>query len=61
MPAICPVPDCSEHPINGCEFCSAHQRLVNLMRLWLDGIVNDTGSTFDADRCALDAPPRRRV
>jgi hypothetical protein len=61
MSAACPVPDCPGQPVNGCEFCPAHQSLINRTRLWLDGIINQTGSTFDAERRGLDAPSWRRI
>ena len=58
----CPVPECCDRPVNNCDFCPGHQRLVNHMRLWLDGLPrNMFNSTFDADRDTLDPPARRRV
>jgi hypothetical protein len=35
------------------DYCATHQQLLATMRLWLNGITNATGSTFDADRRAL--------
>jgi hypothetical protein len=57
----CPVPSCDGHRVANCSFCPEHQRLVNLMHLWLVGLPNDSGSTFDDDRLALGDGARRGV
>ena len=54
----CLAPGCCERPVNNCEFCPGHQRLINHMQLWLLDLplgptghdVNVFGASFDIDR-----------
>jgi len=50
--ADCPIPGCAEPALRADAFCAAHERIVGQIRLWIAGVTNDSGTTFDADRRA---------